>query len=39
LSWRAAIDHPRERLGTPDAKAIPGFRDRLREGAGLGTPA
>ncbi len=36
---RAAIDLVRERLGTPDAKAIPGFRDRLREGAGLGTPA
>ena len=35
---RAAIDLVRERLGTPDAKAIPGFRDRLREGAGLGTP-
>ena len=36
---RAAIDLVRERLGTPDAKAISGFRDRLRGGAGLGTPA
>jgi len=36
---RAAIDLVRERLGTPDAKAIPGFRDRQREGAGLETPS
>jgi hypothetical protein len=36
---RAAIDLVRERLGTPDAKAIPGFRDHRRAGAGLGTPA
>ncbi len=36
---RAAIDLVRERLGTPDAKAIPGFRDRPREGAALGMPA
>ena len=35
---RAAIDLVRERLGKPDAKAIPGFRDRLREGEGLGLP-
>jgi len=35
---RAAIDLVRERLGTPDAKAIPGFRERLREGAGVGSP-
>ena len=33
---RAAIDLVRERLGKPDAKAIPGFRDRPRDGAGLG---
>jgi hypothetical protein len=36
---RAAIDLVRERLGTPHAKAIPGLRDRSRDGAGLGTTA
>jgi len=36
---RAAIDLVRERLGTPQAKAIPGFRERSRDGAGLGTTA
>ena len=35
---RAAIDLVRERLGTPSAKAIPGFRERPREGAGLAAP-
>ena len=33
---RAAIDLVRERLGTPGAKASPGFRERPRGGAGLG---
>ncbi len=33
---RAAIDLVRERLGTPQAKAIPGLRDRPQASAGLG---
>jgi len=36
---RAAIDLVRERLGISHAGAISGFRDRSRDGAGLGTPA
>ena len=36
---RAAIDLVRERLGIPQAKAIPRLRDRSNDGAGLGTTA
>ena len=33
---RAAIELVRERLRSPEARAIPGYRDRLRESAGHG---
>ena len=35
---RAAIDLVRERLGTPQAKAIPGLRDHAPGSAGVGRP-
>ena len=35
---RAAIDLVRERLGTPEAKAIPGLRDRPPDVRGVGRP-